>query len=385
MAGTADIAVGTAVIGGGIAGAATAYYLAAGGADDVAIFERDQLASGVTAASFSGIRQQFSTAPEIELAKRGLAFWKTCEEKFDSPCPFHQVGYLFLTGRQDLLAMFEAAARLQRELGAGPVEMLDPQGVRQVAPWIGTEGLAGGCYTPEDGRVTATDGVEALAKGARRLGVAVHRHWPVTSIERTPGGGFTLTGPAGQARARQVVVAAGIWSPRLLEPLGFQLDIYPMGLHYALTGPALTDSVVPLTVDFDTGFCIEPEGPGLAVTMLLPELPPGYTQQDMLSDWYEAATVRAPSLVDLGISHLLTATADGVSDGHPNAGQLDEDLWVIAGFAGHGAMHGPPVAELLARHILGDPDPGQDISAFDPLRTRQSAGGEEWMVAQKRD
>lgn len=54
-------------------------------------------------------------------------------------------------------------------------------------------------------------------------------------------------------------------------------------------------------------------------------------------------------------------------------------------FAGHGAMHGPPVAELLARQILGDPDPDVDISALDPLRGRAAHGGQEWMVAQKRE
>ena len=383
MTGHADAVAGTAVIGGGIAGAAVAYYLARGGAEDVVIFERDQLASGVTAASFSGVRQQFSTPMEIELSKRGLRFWKTCEAQFDSPCPFHQVGYLFLTGKPELLAKFDEAARLQAALGAGPVHMLDPDGVVDVAPYLSAEGLAGGCYTPEDGRVTATDGVAALAKGARELGVQVRTHWPVDSIERVPGG-FVLTGQAGRARARTVVVATGIWSPQLLTPLGFDLDVYPMKLHYAITGPALTGLVVPLIVDFDTGFCVEREGPGLAVTMLLPELPPGYGQREMLDDWYQAATVRAPGLVDLGISHLLTATADGVTDGHPNAGQLDEDLWVIAGFAGHGAMHGPPVAELLARQILGDPDPDIDISALNPLRARDQHGAEEWMVAQKR-
>ncbi len=378
-----DLTVGTAVIGGGIAGTAMAYYLARGGASDVAIFERAQLASGVTAASFSGVRQQFSTPLEIELSKRGLEFWKTCEARFDSPCPFHQVGYLFLTGKPELLAKFDEAAQLQRSMGAGPVRMLTPAEVLGLAPYLGDEGLAGGCYTPEDGRVTATDGVGALAKGARELGVRVRTNWPVDSVTRA-GSTFLLTGPAGQARARQVIVAAGIWSPALLGPLGYTLDVYPMRLHYALTGPALTGTVIPLIVDFDTGFCIEREGLGLAVTMLLPALPPGYGQQEMLADWYAAATVRAPGLVDLGISHLLTATADGVTDGHPNAGQLEEGLWVIAGFAGHGAMHGPPVAELLARQILGDPDPYVDISPLDPLRSRQAAGGEEWMVAQKR-
>ena len=84
--------VDTVIVGGGIAGTALAYYLARGGVEDIVLLERDQLGSGMTAASFSGVRQQFSTPLEIELSKRGLRFWKTCEEQFDSPCPFNQCG-----------------------------------------------------------------------------------------------------------------------------------------------------------------------------------------------------------------------------------------------------------------------------------------------------
>jgi sarcosine oxidase subunit beta len=150
--------VDTVIVGGGIAGTALAYYLARGSAKDIVLLDRDQLGSGSTGASFSGIRQQFSTTFEIELSKRGLHFWKTCEEQFDSPCPFHQCGYLFVTTQPAVMEKLEESARLQRRLGAGPVEILDPEGVRAVAPWLATDDLAGGSYTPEDGRVTGTDG-----------------------------------------------------------------------------------------------------------------------------------------------------------------------------------------------------------------------------------
>ncbi|MGH9028827.1 MAG: hypothetical protein ACRDV4_04350, partial [Acidimicrobiales bacterium] len=136
-------------------------------------------------------------------------------------------------------------------------------------------------------------------------------------------------------------------------------------------------------VDFDTGFCIEREGPGLAVTVLRTQLPPGYGPQEMIEEWSQIASTRAPVLVDLGISHLLTAEADEVSDGHPNAGQLDDGLWALAGFAGHGVMHGPVLAELLARVIVGDPDPQFDLSVCDPLRTERVETGREWMIAHR--
>jgi sarcosine oxidase, subunit beta len=382
---SAPDAVGTAVIGGGIAGTALAYYLSRGGAEDVVVLERDQLGSGSTAASFSGVRQQFSTPFEIELSKRGLTFWKTCEEQFDSPCPFHQTGYLFISGREEVMQRFESAAKLQQELGAGPVELLRPDGVQEVAPWLAVDDLAGGSYTPEDGRVTGTDGVAALAKGARALGVDIRQYWPVNALERRAGSGYTVRGPKGDVAARRVVVAAGIWSRALVEPLGLSLDVSPLVLHYAITSPFMEGAKVPLTVDFDTGFCIEREGPGLAVSVLLSELPPGYGPHDMIEEWSALASNRAPGLVDLGISHLLTAEADEVSDGHPNAGELDEGLWALAGFAGHGVMHGPVLAELLARVIVGDPDPRFDLSVCDPLRVSKVESGGEWMIPHRQD
>src|SRR5579875_744672 len=351
-AGTAQIAV----IGGGIAGTALAYYLAREGAEGVVMLERGQLGDRMTGASFAGVRQQFSTAAEIELSKRGLAFWKNCQEELSSPCPFWRFGYLFVTSRADVMARLAAAAALQRELGAGPVELLKADEVGEVAPWLATADLAGGCYTPEDGRVMATDGVAALAAAARRLGVRIRTGYAAESLTRDASG-WVIDGPAGRVRAAQVVVAAGLGSPKLVAPLGLHVDVRPMLQHWALTEPALEGVVVPLTIDFDTGFCVEREGPGLVVTVLRADVPPGYGQQDMLGEWSSVAAHRAPALLDKGVFRLLTAPIDDVSDGHPNAGALDEGLWLLAGFAGHGVMHGPPLAELLAQAITGHPDP----------------------------
>jgi glycine/D-amino acid oxidase-like deaminating enzyme len=52
---------------------------------------------------------------------------------------------------------------------------------------------------------------------------------------------------------------------------------------------------------------------------------------------------------------------------------------MAAGFSGHGTMHGPVVAELLARAIVGRPDPQFDLAVFDPRRP--PAPESEWMQA----
>src|SRR5205085_8224892 len=71
--------IGTAIIGGGIAGCAVAHYLAEEGETGILVVEADELGSGSTGGSFGGVRQQFSTSLEIELSRRGLEFWRSAE------------------------------------------------------------------------------------------------------------------------------------------------------------------------------------------------------------------------------------------------------------------------------------------------------------------
>ena len=176
--------VGTAIIGGGIAGCAVAYYLAAEGETDILLLEADELGSGSTGGSFGGVRQQFSTPLEVELSRRGLEFWRSAERVFEAPVTWHANGYLFMSGQADIVAKLVEAAQLQRSMGLADVHALDPEQIREVVPWLGTEGLLGGTYTPNDGRVTPTEGVAALVKAAKARGVRFREKWEVRSLER---------------------------------------------------------------------------------------------------------------------------------------------------------------------------------------------------------
>jgi len=372
--------VGTAIIGGGIAGCAVAYYLAAEGETDILLVEAGELGSGSTGGSFGGVRQQFSTPLEIELSRRGLDFWRSAQRVFDSPVTWHANGYLFMSGQPDIMAKLAEAAALQRDMGLTDVHVLDPEQIREVVPWVGTDGLLGATYTPSDGRVTPTEGVAALVKAAKARGVRFREQWEVSSLERA-GAGWRLSGP-GLIEAERVVACTGYWSSDFLRQFGLGLTIRPMPLYSAITGPALARQRVPLTIDLDTGLLIEREADGLVIAILYEDNPPGYGHARMLEEFADLARVRAPSLADLRIARHVVGNVDVGGDGHPYVGLVEGGLWMVAGFGGHGAMHGPPVAELLAKTIAGRPDPSLDISALSPWRSPDAAS--EWMVATKK-
>jgi len=372
--------VSTLIIGGGIAGAALAHYLAEEGEKDILLVEADELGSGSTGGSFGGVRQQFSTPLEIELSRRGLDFWRSAERVFDSPVPWHENGYLFMSGKPDIVSKLAEAAELQRSMGLTDVHVLDAEHIKELTPWVGTEGLLGGVYTPRDGKVTPTDGVMALAKAARRAGVTIREHWDMKSLERHDGG-WRVTGPD-VVDAERVVLCTGYWSSELLRSFGLELTIHPVPLYAAITEPALQGQLVPLTIDLDTGLLIERESGGLLIAVLLEENPPGYGHAQMLDEYADLARVRAPSIVDVPIAKHVVANVDLGGDGHPYVGQVQDGLWMIAGFGGHGVMHAPAVAQLLAKVIAGRPDPTLDISTLDPWRKPGAAS--EWMVASKK-
>ena len=104
---------------------------------------------------------------------------------------------------------------------------------------------------------------------------------------------------------------------------------------------------VPLTIDLDTGLEIEREGKALLIGILLEENPPGYDHTQMLAEFHDLARVRAPALADIKIARYTLANVDLGGDGHPYVGEIQDGLWMIAGFSGHGTMHGPVVARII--------------------------------------
>ena len=118
------------VAGAGAIGASIAYHLVHQGADDVVLVDRSEIASGSTARAMGGVRQQFSTAPEVRLAQESIRFFEDLGPGF-----FQQVGYLFLATTEDGLHTLETRQALQQGLGV-LVERLAPDEVARLAPGV---------------------------------------------------------------------------------------------------------------------------------------------------------------------------------------------------------------------------------------------------------
>jgi sarcosine oxidase subunit beta len=175
-------------------------------------------------------------------------------------------------------------------------------------PWLETDGLLCGCWTPEDGHVMPMDGVFAFVKSARALGVRFEEHWRVDRVERGDGC-WRVIGPE-TIEARHVVIAAGVHTRELLRPHGVDIDIRAITYYSVLTESAFVGERVPMIIDVDSGLCVEREGDQLLLAMLsrgrvLRD------HDDLVSQFTAAAEHRAPALKDLRI----VKPGDGPPDG----------------------------------------------------------------------
>src|ERR1051325_2033218 len=171
MTATADVAI----VGAGIMGVSTAYHLARRGAGRVVVLEREGVCSGSTALASGGIRHQYANRLGIELTTHSIVTYERFEEEFGVDPHFRQHGYLILVTTDDELALARKNLDLQRSLGVD-VALLDAGGVERLCPYLRTDDLRGGTYSPRDGYADPYLCCTAIAARARELGVIIRQN-----------------------------------------------------------------------------------------------------------------------------------------------------------------------------------------------------------------
>jgi len=154
-------------------GASIAFHLASLGARDVVVADRQGIAAGATSKAMGGVRQQFSTAAEVLLAKASIRFFEEL-----GPPLFEQVGYLFLATTEKGLAELEERRELQAQLGV-PVEAVDPSFVQGLR----TDDVLGAVNCRTDGVADPAAVTRELVRRALKLGVEVREGADAATID----------------------------------------------------------------------------------------------------------------------------------------------------------------------------------------------------------
>jgi sarcosine oxidase, subunit beta len=340
------------VAGAGAIGASIAYHLALRGAKDVVLAERGEIASGATARAMGGVRQQFSTAPEVRLARESIRFFEELGPEY-----FQQVGYLFLATTERGLAELRGRQEMQAALGV-PIELLDPDDVAELAPGVAVDDVLGGVVCLEDGVAEPPAVARELVRLAADLGVDIR--------ERTP---------AGEVAADLRVLACGAYSGEAAEAYGVEVPVRPLCRQLFDTTPVPgLDRALPMVLESETGFHFRRYGDSLRVAMHDAQPRWGFEQtvdESVLPDRLEQLARRFPGSAGARVAHAWAGLYDMTPDAHPIIGFVAEGVYAACGFSGHGFMQSPAVGRSVAEELL-DGDSELDLS---PYRLERFAAG----------
>jgi len=235
--------VEVAVIGAGIIGCATAYYLAKAGVP-VAVFEKGRVAGEQSSRNWGWVRKQGRDPRELPIVIESLAIWEGLERELAADLGWLQGGVTYLAmGEADL-------ARYEVWLGHAKAHGLDSRllSAREARAHVGESGVAwaGGLFTPSDGRAEPAKAVPALARALERLGVPILTECAVRAVETEAGRVAGIVSERGAVACRAIVCAAGAWSALLSGTLGIMLPQLRIRGSVLRTGPAplITESAV---------------------------------------------------------------------------------------------------------------------------------------------
>jgi glycine/D-amino acid oxidase-like deaminating enzyme len=223
------------VVGGGIVGCATAYYLARRGAR-VIVLERGEVAGEQSGRNWGFVRQQGRDPAEVPLMVAGNRIWRGLEQELDADIEWIRGGNLALASTPERLAIFERWLPTAREHGLDS-RLVTPRDIQALLPGMAATWV-GGLYTPSDGHAEPAKATQAFARAAVKLGAELHEGCAVEAIGTEGGRIGEVRTERGSIRARTVVCAAGAWSARVLRPRGLRLPQRWVRATVARTTPA---------------------------------------------------------------------------------------------------------------------------------------------------
>ena len=392
------------VIGGGIAGASTAFQLAEHGRS-VLLLERGEIASEASGVNAGGIGAiGWGNLPSLEsyLTMGSLQIFKRMQIDLGFDIEFRASGALQAIQTTD---QYEYARDhvLSLKSQGYTVELLSAREAQSIEPELSPE-LLGAIHMPVRGQADPVRATFAFAAAAEEWGAAVLTGREVTGISRESGGTFRVSCGDEEFTAQQLVLAAGAWCGPLGEMLGLRIPIVPVRGQMWATNP------LPPRVFHSLSACESPmhwrRSPGNDA-----HTPPELTHMGGrrvtrhlygrqtkdgkivfggdrelagLDKTVEAAGVESnfghtTEILPFLRAHSIARTWAGLMpfslDGKPIIGRVPqiEGLFIVSGLASSGFGRGPMAGKLIAdfvhsghpHPVLQESDPARCVTALD--------------------
>lgn len=368
------------LVGGGIMGSATAYYLTKMDPKlQVAVVERDPTYERASSTlSMANIRVQFSLKQNVQVSQYAFEVLDRFEEEMavDDEKPniaFHREGNLFLVDEKGH-AVAKKALDMQKALGC-PVDWWSLQEIKEHYPLYDASPFLGGTFGPKDGHLDAYAVLMGYKAKARSLG-AEYLKDEVTQVlaKGKEVEGVRLASGA-DVSSKIVVNCAGAWASLVADTVGVRIPVQPVKRQvYALDTAVKPQGPLPLTI-LPSGLYFRTEtGNLILLGWSLEDDPVGFDfswdKQRFTDRIWPSLAEFVPAFDTLKVVRGWAGLyAVNTLDSNAILGEWPElkGFYLANGFSGHGLQQGPAVGRYISELILGL-KPSLDLTIFNPQR-----------------
>jgi sarcosine oxidase subunit beta len=358
------------IIGGGIVGACSAYFLARRG-HLVTVVEASSIGDGATGLSAGAFRSQFGSPVETMLTMRSRELWQSFEYEYGVEFDYRRVGFVIAASDDRSEAELSRRESFQKELNLD-IRDLSMRQLAEIFPNMQTDDIRRATMTPEDGYATPADTTRQIMEVARSKGVKVIQHTDVVDVlvnnDRVDA---VVTAPGGPIPCDVVVNAAGLFAENIGEMVGLDIPVGAYRQHQFFTEEITTFSPdsIPNFMDPSLGLYLRGEGHGMLLSVARDDDARRLdftVDESLLDDLAVKMLHRWPYLADFGVASGWVGCYPITPDSRAIVGDVPhiEGFYNAVGLGGHGFMHGFSTGEAISSLICDGSWGPIDLSEF---------------------
>lgn len=355
------------VIGGGISGLFIAYELWKRGIRDITVIEAAYPGSGGTFRNIGCFRSSFTSPEHVILMKKSIEMWLGLRDELGFS--ISQKGYLWIARREETVESFRKLVAFHNNFSV-PTKVIDPDEAESIQPGLNKKIIAGGMFDPTAGRMPVLENFTKLYLKLKSLGIVFRNYTKVLKLEAKGDCVTNAITDKGVLTADVFVVAAGGRGTReLLKSLNVDFPVVDETRHPVATEHYYEIIKPALIIDWDTRgapYVTQTEHGTIIFARSIPdeyEVPLISQRVDVITKTIKPMVEIIPALRHVNIIRYWIGFYEVTPDHHPVYGPIVpyNNLFVAAGFSGHGLMMAPITGLVIADWILNG-KPSIDIA-----------------------
>ena len=342
------------VIGGGIMGCSTAFFLARAGVRVTLVEKAEQVGTEASGRNAGGIRANGRKPAEVPLAIASIRLWQAFSDEYGGQFEYDQHGQMYLARNEEELAALRRAAPTLQGLGLG-VQVVTGPDLRDLSPNLSSL-VVGALYCPTDGFANPILATRFVGRLAERAGARILTGTALTGLVKESGRITEVVTTRGRISTGAVVCTAGPWTNEIARMVGVKLPIEVKPNYIAVTTPT-----APVLRQFVSGHTvyIRPARAGNLIFGGGAAGPAaGFSKASSLATLRWSAGRAAEVLPAMRHTSILRSWAGTLAYSPDHMIILDSlpgvaNMLFATGCSGHGFCLGPMAGKLLAELTLG--------------------------------